>query len=116
MNNIHIKRETACDGYDKTEKGFLSMEEFSNFLKNIGMQISKDNLKKLFLSFNNDYKINREIDPRNYFVKTEKIIEELNKVAIRANEYKRMTQLLFEDNINKMDVNQKYNLLLEEQK
>ena len=80
------------------------------------MEINSDNLKKLFLSFNNDYKINREINPKNYFVKTEKIIEELNKVAIRANEYKRMTQLLFSDNTKKADLNQKYNLLLEEQK
>ena len=80
------------------------------------MEINSDNLKKLFLSFNNDYKINREINPKNYFVKTEKIIEELNKVAIRANEYKQMTQLLFSDNTKKADLNQKYNLLLEEQK
>ena len=80
------------------------------------MQISLDNLKKLFLSFNHDYKFEREIDPKNYFVKKETIIQELDKVALRANEYKRMTKLLFADNVPKMDVNQKYNLLLEEQK
>ena len=116
LNNIHMKIDTVFDSFEKTEKGFLSLDEFSSFLIHIGMEINSDNLKKLFLSFNNDYKINREINPKNYFVKTEKIIEELNKVAIRANEYKRMTQLLFSDNTKKADLNQKYNLLLEEQK
>ena len=116
LNNIHMKIDTVFDSFEKTEKGFLSLDEFSSFLIHIGMEINSDNLKKLFLSFNNDYKINREINPKNYFVKTEKIIEELNKVAIRANEYKRMTQLLFSDNTQKADLNQKYNLLLEEQK
>mgnify|MGYP002625813063 CR=1 FL=1 len=116
LNNIHMKIDTVFDSFEKTEKGFLSLDEFSSFLIHIGMEINSDNLKKLFLSFNNDYKINREINPKNYFVKTEKIIEELNKVAIRANEYKRMTELLFSDNTKKADLNQKYNLLLEEQK
>ena len=116
LNNIHMKIDTVFDSFEKTEKGFLSLDEFSSFLIHIGMEINSDNLKKLFLSFNNDYKINREINPKNYFVKTEKIIEELNKVAIRANEYKQMTQLLFSDNTKKADLNQKYNLLLEEQK
>ena len=116
LNNINMKIDTVFDSFEKAEKGFLSLDEFNSFIIHIGMQISSDNLKKLFLSFNNDYKINREIDPKNYFVKTEKIIEELNKVAIRANEYKRMTQLLFSDNTQKIDINQKYNLLLEEQK
>ena len=116
LNNIHMKIDTVFDSFEKTEKGFLSLDEFSSFLIHIGMEINSDNLKKLFLSFNNDYKINREINPKNYFVKTEKIIEELNKVALRANEYKRMTQLLFSDNTKKADLNQKYNLLLEEQK
>ena len=111
-----MKIDTVFDSFEKTEKGFLSLDEFSSFLIHIGMEINSDNLKKLFLSFNNDYKINREINPKNYFVKAEKIIEELNKVAIRANEYKRMTQLLFSDNTKKADLNQKYNLLLEEQK
>ena len=87
LNNIHMKIDTVFDSFEKTEKGFLSLDEFSSFLIHIGMEINSDNLKKLFLSFNNDYKINREINPKNYFVKTEKIIEELNKVAIRANEY-----------------------------
>jgi len=94
----------------------LSLAEFTSFIEHIGMQISLDNLKKLFLSFNHDYKFEREIDPKNYFVKKETIIQELDKVAIRANEYKRMTKLLFADNVKKMDLNQKYNLLLEEQK
>ena len=116
MNHIQMKIDTAFDHYDKTEKGFLSLAEFTSFIEHIGIQISLNNLKKLFLSFNHDYKINREIDPKNYFVPIEKIKEELNKVAIRANAYKRMTRLLFEDKIEKIDINQKYNLLLEEQK
>ena len=116
LNNVHIKIETAFEPYEKTEKGFISLAEFSSFIEHIGLQINSNNLKKLFLSFNHDYKINREIDPKNYFVKTEKIIEEFNKVAIRANEYKKMTELLFDDNTKKMDINTKYNLLLEEQK
>ena len=116
LNNINVKIENAFDGFDKTEEGFLSLAEFTSFIEHIGMQISLDNLKKLFLSFNHDYKFEREIDPKNYFVKKETIIQELDKVAIRANEYKRMTKLLFADNVKKMDLNQKYNLLLEEQK
>ena len=116
MNNAELKIDTAFDHYDNTEKGFLSLAEFTNFIERIGIQISLENLKKLFLSFNHDYKINREIDPKNYFVPIDKIKEELHKVAIRASEYKRMTQLLFEDKIEKIDINQKYNLLLEEQK
>ena len=116
IDNMHMKIDTVFDSFEKTEKGFLSLDEFTSFIEHIGMQINFDNLKKLFLSFNHDYKINREIDSKNYFVKTEKIIEELNKVETRAKEYKRMTKLLFEDNTIKVDINQKYNLLLEEQK
>ena len=116
MNNSHLNIEFAFDSFDKTEKGFLNLVEFSSFLDYIGMKINAETLKKLFLSFNHDYKINREIEPKNYYVPIDKIKEELHKVILIANEYKRISEMLFVDTSKKIDINLKYNLLLEEQK
>ena len=116
MQNNHIKLDFAFDSFDKTEKGFLSLTEFSSFISHLGIRINADNLKKLFFSFNHDYNVNREVDPNNYFVPTNKIKEELNKISLRAAEYKKLSDTLFVDNSKKVDLNQKYNILLEEQK
>ena len=116
MQNNHINMDIAFDSFDKTEKGFLNLIEFASFIDYLGIKISADNLKKLFLSFNHDYRVNREIEPKNYFVPIDKIKEELNKVGIRSIEYKKISDMLFIDTSKKVDFNQKYNLLLEEQK
>ena len=116
IQNNHLNIEYAFDSFDKTEKGFLSLYEFYSFIDYIGLKINSDTLKKLFLSFNHDYKINREIDPKNYFVQIDTIKEELHKIVIREAEYKKISDMLFIDTAKKFDLNQKYNLLLEEQK
>ena len=116
MQNNHLNVDIAFDSFDKTEKGFINMIEFASFLDYINVKINGDILKKLFLSFNHDYKYNREIEPRNYFVPTDKIKDELNKIALRNIEYKRISEMLFVDTSKKVDLNKKYNILLEEQK
>ena len=113
-NNLNI--DNAFDSFDKTEKGFLSLIEFANFVNFISVRINPDSLKQLFMSFNHDYNYKREIEPKNYFVPIDKIKEELNKVVMRHLEYKRLSEMLFVDTSKKVDINQKYNILLEEQK
>ena len=116
MQNNHLNINYAFDSFDKTEKGFLNMLEFASFLDYINVKLNGDILKKLFMSFNSDYKYNREIEPKNYFVPIDKIKEELNKVVLRNAEFKRISDMLFVDTSKKVDINQKYNILLEEQK
>ena len=116
MAKNHLNIDHAFDSFDKTEKGFLSLFEFASFLDYIGMRINADTLKKLFLSFNHDYNYNREIDPKTYFTSIDKIKEELNKVVARNIEYRKLSEMLFVDTSKKVDINQKYNILLEEQK
>ena len=116
MQNNHLKIDYAFDSFDKTEKGFLSLTEFSSFISHLGIRINAEILKKLFFSFNHDYNVNREVDPNTYFVPVDKIKEELNQISLRAAEYKKLSEMLFVDNSKKVDLNQKYNILLEEQK
>ena len=116
MQNSHMNIEYAFDQFDKTEKGFLSLVEFVSFINYINVRINEDNLKKLFFSFNHDYNYQREVDPKDYFVPVDKIKEELRKVVERSAEYKKMSELLFADNTKRIDINQRYMMLLEEQK
>ena len=113
-NKINI--DSVFNEYEKTKIGHISLSEFNSFITHIGVSINDNDIKKLFLSFNHDYNINRDIDPKNYFVITDTIKDELKKIKIRSIKYKNMTQLLFNDDTKKTDINQKYNLLLEEQK
>ena len=116
MQNSHMNIKYAFDQFDKTEKGFLSLVEFVSFINYINVRINEDNLKKLFFSFNHDYNYQREVDPKDYFVPVDKIKEELKKVIERCAEYKKMSELLFVDTTKKVDINQKYKMILEEQK
>ena len=116
MQNHHLSLDFAFDSFDKTEKGFINMIEFASFLDYINLKINGDILKKLFLSFNHDYKFNREIEPKDYFVPIDKIKDELNKIALRNAEYRKISEMIFIDTSKKVDINQKYNILLEEQK
>ena len=116
MKNNHMDIDNSFDSFDKTEKGFLSLAEFATFIDYINIKINADNIKKLFFSFNYDYNYKREVDPKNYFVPIEKIKEDLHKVVLQSLEYKRLSEMLFMDNTKKIDINQKYNILLEEQK